>query len=180
MPTPVRWHWARQGWVFFSLKARSLPARVIFLRLSGIEVRVRDRPWGERHVDDLALRDSPWFLCLPSGSDRRRPSFSVPRLCRGVHRPAAAALRTLARGYGVGGWPGLGPAAAVARRILAVAGRGSARSGLARLRGRLHLQGLICLGWPLVPARCWAGRLHEQNRCSTADPAGFSALVLVK
>ena len=141
---------------------------------------MRDRPWGERHVDDLALRDSPWFLCLPSGSDRRRPSFSVPRLCRGVHRPAAAALRTLARGHVLGGWPGLGPAAAVARRILAVAGRGSARSGLARLRGRLHILPLICRGLRLLLARGWASRLHEQNRCSTADLGATSVLVLLE
>jgi len=33
------------------------------------------------------------------GSVRQRPSFSVPRQCRGVYRPAAAALRA---GAGVG------------------------------------------------------------------------------
>ena len=60
-----------------------------------------------------------------------------------------------------------------------VGGRGVARSGLARLRGRLHLQGLICLGWPLALARCWAGRLHEQNRCSRMDLGAISALVLL-
>ena len=38
------------------------------------------------------------------GSGRQRPSFSVPRLRRGVHRPAAAALRS---GAGVGRWAGL-------------------------------------------------------------------------
>ena len=58
-------------------------------------------------------------VCRPQGFGRRRPSFNVPRLCRGVHRPAAAALRTLARGYVLGGWPGLWPAAAVARLLLA-------------------------------------------------------------
>jgi len=47
----------------------------------------------------------------PQGSGLRRPSFSVPRLRRGVHRPAAAALRS---GAGVGmaalprlRWPGI-------------------------------------------------------------------------
>ena len=68
-----------------------------------------------------------WWSCsafpgaeqTPQGSSRQRPSFSVPRLCRGVHRPAAAALRTLARGHVLGGWPGLWPAAAVARLLLA-------------------------------------------------------------
>ncbi len=39
----------------------------------------------------------------PQGSGRRRPSFSVPRLRRGVHRPAAAALRSGA-GEGVQAW----------------------------------------------------------------------------
>ena len=116
----------------------------------------------------------------PQGSGRRRPFFSVPRLHRGVHRPAAAALRTLARGYGLVGWPGLGPAAAVARRILAVAGRGSARSGLARLRGRLHILPLICRGLRLLLARCWAGRLHEQNRYSTVDLGTISVFVLLE
>jgi hypothetical protein len=38
----------------------------------------------------------------PQGSGRQRPSFSVPRLRRGVHRPAAAALRSGAVG-GVAG-----------------------------------------------------------------------------
>ena len=38
----------------------------------------------------------------PQGSGRQRPSFSVPRLRRGVHRPAAAALRSGA-GVGVAG-----------------------------------------------------------------------------
>jgi hypothetical protein len=40
-------------------------------------------------------------LQTPQGSGRRRPTFSVPRLRRGVHRPAAAALRS---GAGVGWW----------------------------------------------------------------------------
>ena len=39
----------------------------------------------------------------PQGSGRRRPSFSLPRLGRGVHRPAAAALRSGA-GEGVQAW----------------------------------------------------------------------------
>jgi len=51
----------------------------------------------------------------PQGSGRQRPSFSVPRLRRGVHRPAATALRA---GPGVvgGGLLGRAPAAAVAGR----------------------------------------------------------------
>ena len=141
---------------------------------------MRDRPWGERHVDDLALRDSPWFLCLPSGSDRRRPSFSVPRLCRGVHRPAAAALRTLARGHVLGGWPGLGPAAAVAWFLLA-ASWPECRPVWPRAAARA-VTSICCIymGLPLALAWCWAGRLHEQNRCSTADLGAISALVLVE
>ena len=63
--------------------------------------------------------DSPGSAGTTNRSGRQRPSFSVPRLHRGVHRPAAAALRALARGQGLGGWPGLSPAAAVARRFLA-------------------------------------------------------------
>ena len=116
----------------------------------------------------------------PLGYGRQRPSFTVPRLRRDVHRPAAAALRALAQGHGLGGWPGLWPAAAVARRILAAAGRGSARSGLARLRGRLHLQGLICLGWPLALAWRLGGQRHMQNRCTRTDYGAFSPLVLVE
>jgi hypothetical protein len=47
----------------------------------------------------------------PQGSGGQRPSFSVPRLRRGVHRPAAAALRS---GAGVVvGRQGFSPAAAV-------------------------------------------------------------------
>jgi len=37
------------------------------------------------------------------GSGRQRPSFSTPRLRRGVHRPAAAALRSGAGAMGVAG-----------------------------------------------------------------------------
>lgn len=40
----------------------------------------------------------------PQGFGHRRPSFSVPRLRHGVHRPAAAALRS---GAGVGYEAGL-------------------------------------------------------------------------
>ena len=57
----------------------------------------------------------------PQGSGRQRPSFSVPRLRRGVHRPAAAALRS---GAGVGVGRHGGPPAA------AVAGASSASMGL--------------------------------------------------
>jgi hypothetical protein len=42
-----------------------------------------------------------WGLQTPQGSSRQRPSFSVPRLRRGVHRPAAAALCS---GVGMGWW----------------------------------------------------------------------------
>ena len=74
----------------------------------------------------------------PQGSGRRWPSFSVPRLRRGVHRPAAAALRSGA-GVGVAGmaavprlrWPGSYP-----HRW----GWGEAPSFLARLRGQLGIQ----------------------------------------
>ena len=75
----------------------------------------------------------------PQGSGRQRPSFSVPRLRRGVHRPAAAALRA---GPGVVGGGGLGrtPAAAVAGPSLALMGMGKASSVLARLRGQPGIQ----------------------------------------
>ncbi|MCP9784161.1 hypothetical protein KBY83_12705 [Cyanobium sp. WKJ7-Wakatipu] len=51
------------------------------------------------------------------GYGRQRPSFSVPRLGRGLHRPAAAALRSGAGDVGVVGmaalprlrWPGIRP-----------------------------------------------------------------------
>jgi hypothetical protein len=39
----------------------------------------------------------------PLGYGRQRPSFNVPRLCRGVHRPAAAALCSGAADVGVRG-----------------------------------------------------------------------------
>ncbi|MEY4354554.1 MAG: hypothetical protein RLZZ609_2795 [Cyanobacteriota bacterium] len=75
----------------------------------------------------------------PQGSGRQRPSFSVPRLRRGVHRPAAAALRS---GAGVGvGVHGGRPAAAVAEPPPVGRGWGEAPGFLARLRGRLGIQG---------------------------------------
>ena len=54
------------------------------------------------------------------------------------------------------------------------------RSGLALLRGRLHLLALIFLGLPSALARGWAGRLLRQNCCSRTDPAAFSAPVLLE
>ncbi|NBY59177.1 MAG: hypothetical protein EBQ52_03240 [Synechococcaceae bacterium LLD_019] len=78
-------------------------------------------------------RPCRWALRAPQGSGRPRPSFSVPRLCRGVHRPAAAALRSEAGGVVVGivalprlRWPG---------SWLPVFGCGDAPFFLARLRG---------------------------------------------
>ena len=55
------------------------------------------------------------LITTPHGYGRQRPSFSVPRLGRGVHRPAAAALRSGAGDLGVAGratsprlrWPGI-------------------------------------------------------------------------
>jgi len=70
---------------------------------------------------------------------RQRPSFSVPRLRRGVHRPAAAALRS---GAGVGvGRHGYSPAAAVPGKLPRARGWGDASDFLARLRGKLGIQG---------------------------------------
>ena len=53
---------------------------------------------------------------------RRRPSFSVPRLRRGVHRPAAAALRSGA-GAGVAGGAAL-PRLRWQRAVQPVGGEG--------------------------------------------------------
>jgi len=70
-------------------------------------------PW------DIGLRKRPAFSC---GYGRQRLSFSVPRLRRGVHRPAAAALRAGADVVGDGRL-GRTPAAAVARRPQAWGGK---------------------------------------------------------
>ena len=59
-------------------------------------------------------------------------------------------------------------------------GRGSARSGLARMRGRLHILALICRGLRLLLARCWAGRRYEQKHCSKTNLGAISALVLLE
>ena len=70
---------------------------------------------------------------------RQRPSFNVPRLRRGVYRPAAAALRS---GAGVGvGRHGYSPAAAVPGKLPRARGWGDASDFLARLRGQLGIQG---------------------------------------
>ncbi len=74
----------------------------------------------------------------PQGFGRQRPSFSVPRLRRGVHRPAAAALRSGAC-LG-GGGQGRFPAAAVAEALPAGRGWGEAPGFLERLRGQLVIQ----------------------------------------
>ena len=59
-------------------------------------------------------------------------------------------------------------------------GRGSARSGLARLRGRLHLSALICLGLPSALASGLGRPAPSVNRCSTVDLGAISALVLLE
>ena len=60
------------------------------------------------------------LAALTRCSGRRRPSFSVPRLRRGVHRPAAAALRSGPVMGGRAGWlsRGCGGAAHPAGRCL--------------------------------------------------------------
>ena len=78
------------------------------------------------------------------------------------------------------GWPGLWPAAAVAGCLSVGRWSGVARFGLARLRGRLHLRGLICLGWSLALAWRLGGQRHLQNRCTGKDSGAFGALVLVE
>ena len=70
----------------------------------------------------------------PLGYGRQRPSFTVPRLCRGVHRPAAAALRSGAADVGVVGMAAL-PRLRWLGGPLPVAGWGEAPGFLARLRG---------------------------------------------
>ena len=52
-----------------------------------------------RPVRSVPLHRASCWQCrkapqTPQGSGRQRPSFSVPRLRRDVHRPAAAALRS--------------------------------------------------------------------------------------
>jgi len=72
-----------------------------------------------------------------------------------VHRPAAAALRS---GAGVGvGRHGSSPAAAVAGQLPRARGWGDAPGFLARLRGRLGIQGWIwraCLS-PFWSVAAW-------------------------
>ena len=85
----------------------------------------------------------------PKGSGRWQPSFSVPRLRRGVHRPAAAALRSGA-GVGVVGmaalpwlrWPGSCPVhgAGVLPRLPRAAARLAGPPGLNLLRLFICLQ----------------------------------------
>ena len=91
------------------------------------------RWWLESGPTGRRWGQSPSFSCIsckpspmrspaaeqqaPLGYGRQRPSFSVPRLGRGVHRPAAAALRSGAGDVGVVGmaalprlrWPGIRP-----------------------------------------------------------------------
>ncbi len=74
----------------------------------------------------------------PQNSGRQRPSFSVPRLRRGVHRPAAAALRSGA-GVGVAGRAAF-PRLRWQKRCQPAGGWGEAQSFLARLRGQLGIQ----------------------------------------
>ena len=79
------------------------------------------------------------LVVLTTRSGRRRPSFSVPRLRRGVHRPAAAALRS-------GAVDGVEAKAVLPR----LRWRGSSQPGgawsedrslRARLRGRMFISG---------------------------------------
>ena len=87
--------------------------------------------FGRRHWDPLSRRHQQ----LRSAA----AVLSVPRLCRGVHRPAAAALRS---GAGVGvGRHGYSPAAAVPGKLPRARGWGDASDFLARLRGQLGIQG---------------------------------------
>jgi hypothetical protein len=80
-----------------------------------------------------------WWSSWTFPGAEQRPSFSVPRLRRGVHRPAAAALRS---GAGVGvGRHGYSPAAAVPGKLPRARGWGDASDFLARLRGQLGIQG---------------------------------------
>jgi hypothetical protein len=72
-------------------------------------------------------------LQTPQGSGRQRLSFSVSRLRRGMHRPAAAALR-LGACYGVIGIAAL-PRLRWFGVLLQVAGLGEGSAFLARLRG---------------------------------------------
>ena len=71
----------------------------------------------------------------PLGSVRQRLSFSVPRLCRGVHLPAAAALRSGSGDVGVVGMAALPRLRWLSGR-LPVAGWGETPAFLARLRGQ--------------------------------------------
>jgi hypothetical protein len=81
------------------------------------------------------------MAALATRCGRRRPSFSVPRLRRGVHRPAAAALRSGAdvRVVGSVALPRLRW-----RSSFRPGGAWSEAEGMhARLRGRLSIRGRI-------------------------------------
>jgi len=96
-----------------------------------------------RPVRSVPLHRASCWQCrkapqTPQGSGRQRPSFSVPRLRRGVHRPAAAALRSGA-GVVVGVGQSCSPAAAVAGPSHALMGKRKAPGFLARLRGQLGI-----------------------------------------
>ena len=98
------------------------------------------RRWGQSpSFSCISCKPSP--MCSPAaeqqaplGYGRQRPSFNVPRLCRGVHRPAAAALRSGAGGVGVVGMAAL-PRLRWLRGQPPVGGWGEAPASLARLRG---------------------------------------------
>jgi hypothetical protein len=75
-------------------RAVSLNKPTAYSRLVGVP-RGAQCHWG------LSAVQCGQVLRTPQGSGRRRPSFNVPRLRRGVYRPAAAALRSRA---GDGRW----------------------------------------------------------------------------
>jgi hypothetical protein len=98
---------------------------------------------GRREGAKPLERSSPRAEQAPQGSGRQGPSFSVPRLRRGVHRPAAAALRSGA-GVGVVGvaalprlrWPGLAHVIEGGSKFPRAAARPAGYSAL-------HLAGLL-------------------------------------
>jgi hypothetical protein len=81
------------------------------------------------------------MAALTTRCGRRRPFFSVPRLRRGVHRPAAAALRSGA-GDGVAGSAAL-PRLRWRSSFQPGGAWSEARGMRARLRGRLSIRGRI-------------------------------------
>ena len=170
------------GTFFLACKRKCKRAEGSVALRSSLACLVEGRPesgpselsWGQHSTFScISCRPSPWVAAgkrqAPQGSGRQRPSFSVPRLRRGVHRPAAAALRSGSRCWG--GGQGSSPAAAVAGHSPALMGLGvmlqassrgcAASSSFSAESGGLAFQ----LSNPPVDGLAWCRSITPQSLC---------------